>query len=162
VDHAGEFGAIRIYSGQSALIQDNQHAQKIQEMYTQELVHVDLFTKLIQERRVRPSALSPLWHVGAYALGMGTALLGKEAAMACTEAVEEVISDHYNDQLREYIEKNPDDIELREVIRKCRDDEIEHQKTAVEYNAHEAKMYNIIYPAIKTITTTAVWIATRI
>lgn len=84
-------------------------------MRDQEQHHLSTFDKLISERRVRPTALSPIWNVGAFALGMSTAMLGKEAAMACTEAVEDVISEHYNDQLRELIEQHPEDTELRDV-----------------------------------------------
>eukprot|EP01127_Copromyxa_protea_P018286 TRINITY_DN5715_c0_g2_i2.p1 TRINITY_DN5715_c0_g2~~TRINITY_DN5715_c0_g2_i2.p1 ORF type:complete len:132 (+),score=25.65 TRINITY_DN5715_c0_g2_i2:196-591(+) len=131
-------------------------------MRDQEQHHLDTFSKLVSERRVRPTALSPLWNIGAYAMGMSTALLGKEAAMACTEAVEDVISEHYNDQLRDLMEKYPEDAELRDIIRQFRDEEQEHQHTAIEHHSQQAPMYSLLYPAIKGVTKAAVWVATRV
>ena len=95
VDHAGEFGAKRIYEGQLAVLRGKPEAQAIEHMYQQELEHLRTFEKLMVERRVRPSALHPLWNAAGFALGAATALLGPKAAMACTVAVEEVIDQHY-------------------------------------------------------------------
>uniref|UniRef100_A0A6B2LIV3 5-demethoxyubiquinone hydroxylase, mitochondrial n=1 Tax=Arcella intermedia TaxID=1963864 RepID=A0A6B2LIV3_9EUKA len=162
VDHAGEFGAVKIYEGQLAVLKDSPYGQKIEAMKDQEVEHLNTFNKLIRERRIRPTALSPIWGIGAYAMGFGTALLGKEAAMACTEAVEDVISKHYNDQLREVLQSNPDDEQLRQILKQFRDDEQEHQETAIQHNSRDAPMYNILYPSIKFITETAVWVATKI
>ncbi|MFX9023691.1 demethoxyubiquinone hydroxylase family protein, partial [Acinetobacter baumannii] len=92
VDHAGEYGARRIYEGQLAVL--GRHAQ-IEHMAEQERAHLAGFEKMVVERRVRPTLLTPIWHVAGFALGAATALLGEKAAMACTEAVEEVIDEHY-------------------------------------------------------------------
>src|ERR1700722_3820126 len=106
VDHAGEYGAKRIYEGQLAVLGKNPKLKKlIEHMAAQEQVHLDFFEKEIAARQVRPTALHPLWHVTGYALGALTARMGAEAAMACTVAVEEVISAHYADQL-ETLKKN--------------------------------------------------------
>ncbi len=96
VDHAGEFGADRIYAGQMAVLGKTSVGPVIQEMWDQEKVHLKKMKELIPKYRVRPSILLPIWEVAGFALGAGTALLGKEAAMACTVAVEDVISTHYN------------------------------------------------------------------
>ena len=84
VDHAGEYGAQRIYAGQLAILRGTRHEATIRHMQDQEQVHLDTFTRLIAERRVRPTALLPLWHVAGFALGAATAALGPRAAMACT------------------------------------------------------------------------------
>src|SRR3954462_6243278 len=103
VDHAGEFGALRIYQGQLAVLgrdpkaQDN--AEAIRRMQAQEQRHFDVFDRMVKERAVRPTVLEPVWHVAGYALGAATALLGEKAAMACTVAVEDAIDAHYSDQL---------------------------------------------------------------
>ena len=98
VDHAGEFGAQRIYEGQLAVLGDSASAETIQHMKEQEERHLETFEKLVVERGVRPTALHPIWNIAGFALGAGTALLGEKAAMACTIAVEEVIDDHYRRQ----------------------------------------------------------------
>jgi len=162
VDQAGEFGAQRIYDGQLAVLRHSAYGSKIQEMRNQEQKHLDTFNRLIRERRVRPTILNPLWNVAGYALGYGTALIGKEAAMACTVAVEEVISEHYNEQLREILVKDPNDTELREIIKQYRDDEMEHHDIALEYNAKKAPFYDLLYSSIKTGTKVAIWLSTRI
>ena len=98
VDHAGEYGAKRIYDGQLAVLGRSGAAPAIREMAEAEQAHLDTFDTLLVERRVRPTALAPVWHVAGFALGAASALLGERAAMACTVAVEEVIEEHYVDQ----------------------------------------------------------------
>ncbi len=99
VDHAGEYGATRIYHGQIAIFGKNSKIGKtIQHMADQEQEHIEKFNELLVEKRVRPTALLPLWNVAGFALGAGTALMGEKAAMACTVAVEKVIGEHYKEQ----------------------------------------------------------------
>ncbi|CAE7940572.1 COQ7, partial [Symbiodinium sp. KB8] len=112
IDHAGEYGAVQIYRGQLAALQGTKEYPLIQHMKAQEEEHLAKMGDLVVNRRSRPSALLPLWHVAGYALGAGTALLGKEAAMACTVAVETVIGEHYNDQIRELLSRGYDEEEL--------------------------------------------------
>ena len=100
VDHAGEYGASKIYDGQIAIFgKSSKLGKTIQHMADQEQEHIDKFNELILEHRVRPTALLPLWNVAGYALGASTALMGEKAAMACTVAVEKVIGEHYQEQL---------------------------------------------------------------
>src|SRR5262249_13433399 len=98
VDQAGEYGAVRIYQGQLAVLPDGPAKQAVREMAEKEALHLAAFDKLVVERRVRPTALQPLWHVAGFALGAATALLGPRAAMACTVAIEETIDEHYKAQ----------------------------------------------------------------
>lgn len=104
VDHAGELGADRIYAGQMAVLGNGPMGPTIKHMWEQERVHREEFEKLINDYRVRPTVMTPFWNVAGFALGAGTALMGEKAAMACTVAVETVIVDHYNDQLRQLME----------------------------------------------------------
>jgi ubiquinone biosynthesis monooxygenase Coq7 len=95
VDHAGEYGAKRIYEGQLAILGDTEDGDTIRHMKEQEEVHLSTFENLLVEREIRPTALYPIWQIAGFALGVGTALMGPKAAMACTVAVEEVIDEHY-------------------------------------------------------------------
>lgn len=150
VDHAGEIGARRIYAGQLAVFSGTPVGAVIHEMAEQELKHLNAFDKLMQERRVRPTAMLPIWNVAGYALGLGTALIGKEAAMACTVAVEEVIAEHYNEQVRQLLEQGwEDEGELRDMFREFRDDELEHKDTGIEYDAEQAPFYHAMSSVIK-------------
>ena len=159
VDHAGEFGAVRIYEGQYAVLKDTEDADTIRHMKEQEEVHRETFEKLLTERRVRPTVLSPIWNIAGFALGAGTALLGKEAAMACTEAVEEVIDEHYQQQLEQL---GDDESDLKEVITKFRDEEIEHRDIAREEGAADAPGYELLTTAVKTGSRLAIWLSSRI
>lgn len=159
VDHAGEYGAVRIYEGQYAVLKNSDEADTIQHMKEQEVVHRDRFEEIIAARRVRPTVLSPLWHVAGYALGAGTALLGKEAAMACTEAVEEVIDEHYQHQLDQL---GDDEKELKETIEKFRAEEIEHRDIARDKGAAEAPGYEVLTGAVKAGSKLAIWLSSRI
>lgn len=106
INHAGELGADRIYAGQHAILGKTAIGPTLEHMWEQEKKHRSEFERLIREYRVRPTVMTPIWHVAGFALGAGTALLGEKAAMACTVAVETVIVEHYNDQLRQIME-NP-------------------------------------------------------
>jgi ubiquinone biosynthesis monooxygenase Coq7 len=162
VDHAGEYGAKRIYEGQLAVLGDNPKTKKIiQHMADQERAHLDYFEKEIIRRGVRPTALHPLWHVAGYALGVVTARLGPEAAMACTVAVEDVISDHYAEQL-EALDKKPEEKELRDKIRKFKAEEEEHHDIGLKNEAEQAPAYRLLTAVIKRGSKLAIEIAKRV
>ncbi|NBC31390.1 MAG: demethoxyubiquinone hydroxylase family protein [Alphaproteobacteria bacterium] len=158
VDHAGEYGARRIYEGQLAVLGRSDKAAILQHMAEQERVHLATFERLVVERRVRPSLLQPVWHVAGFALGAGTALLGERAAMACTVAVEEVIDEHYARQARQL---GPEESELRETIDRFRAEELEHRDIGLENEAEQAPGYRVLSAAIKGGSRVAIWLAER-
>jgi 3-demethoxyubiquinol 3-hydroxylase len=159
VDQAGEYGARRIYEGQLAVLGRRRDAEPIRHMAAQEKRHLDAFDKLIGERRVRPTALHPLWHVAGYALGAATALLGREAAMACTVAVEEVIDEHYQKQAAAL---GADEPELKSMIETFRAEEIEHRDIGLAEGAERAPAYDLLKGAIKAGSRLAIWLAERV
>jgi ubiquinone biosynthesis monooxygenase Coq7 len=158
VNHAGEYGAKRIYEGQLAVLGRRPDAAVIRHMAAQEQQHLDEFDRLIVERRVRPTALHPLWHVAGYALGAATALLGRDAAMACTVAVEEVIDEHYARQSAALGREEP---ELKATIDKFRAEEIEHRDIGIAEGAERTPGYQLLKSAIKTGSRAAIWLAER-
>ena len=160
VDHAGEFGATRIYDGQIAVFGKNSTIGKtIQHMADQEQEHIDKFNELILEHRVRPTALLPVWNIAGFALGASTALLGEKAAMACTVAVEKVIGEHYQEQL-DLLEDDHKD--LKKTISKFRDDELEHHDIGIEHDAESAPGYKIMSKVIELGCKTAIAISKKI
>jgi ubiquinone biosynthesis monooxygenase Coq7 len=159
VDHAGEYGAKRIYEGQLAVLGRTKYGPLIEHMKAQEQVHLDTFSRLIGERRVRPTALLPFWHVAGFALGAATALLGHRGAMACTVAVEEAIDEHYRAQ--EDI-LGDDEAELRADIARFRAEELEHRDTGLEHEAEQAPAYRLLSAAIKTGCKIAIKISERV
>ena len=163
MDHAGELGANKIYEGQMAILGKTSVGPVIQEMWEQEKYHKATFDKLIPKHRVRPTALIPLWNIAGFALGAGTALMGKEAAMACTVAVETSIGEHYNNQLRTLLEDDPvKHRELLDIIKEFRDDELEHLETGLDHDAELAPFYSALSGAIKVGCTAAIWISERV
>ncbi|ANB11922.1 putative monooxygenase CAT5 [Sugiyamaella lignohabitans] len=169
VDQAGELGADYIYAGQHLVFSNTKPALAplIKHMWEQEIHHHNTFDSIQTEGRVRPSLLTPVWKAAAFGLGVGTAALGKEAAMACTEAVETVIGGHYNTQLRwlhkEFADSDIEGItELKEIIKNFRDDELEHLDTAVVEGAKQAVPYYLLTETIKTGCRVAIWIAERV
>ena len=160
VDHAGEYGATKIYAGQIAVFGKNSKIGKtIQHMADQEQEHIDKFNELIMEHRVRPTALLPLWNVAGYALGASTALMGEKAAMACTVAVEKVIGEHYQEQLELLGDDHKD---LKKTISKFRDDELEHHDIGIEHDAESAPGYKIMSKVIELGCKTAIAISKKI
>ena len=163
VDHAGERGAIKIYEGQllalKTIKQDNDLKDKIEEMKEQEKKHLEYFEKEIQKRKIKPTALLPLWDLMGVTLGFGTALLGKKAAMLCTASVEEVIEDHYQNQLQKL---GNDEKDLKAKIEKFKEDEIEHKNMAYETGVTNKGFYSIMDKVIRTGSRIAITISEKI
>jgi 3-demethoxyubiquinol 3-hydroxylase len=128
-------------------------------MAAQEKRHLAEFDQLLVARRVRPTALAPLWHIAGFALGAATALLGVRAAMACTVAIEEVIDAHYADQAERLGDSEP---ALKATIEEFRGDELEHRAVALEQGARETLGYEVLTTAIKAGSRLAIFLSTRI
>ncbi len=162
VDQAGEFGATRIYEGQLAVMGDRgPHSAEIRHMAAQEAEHRAKFDALLVRRGVRPTALHPFWSAAGYALGAGTALLGPEAAMACTAAVETEIDKHYSDQL-DRLEATGADPELAEMIEAFRAEEREHLESAMANGAERAPAYPLLSGVIRLGCRIAIRLSERV
>jgi len=162
VDQAGEFGATCIYQGQLDVMGDRgPHATEIAAMAEQEKGHRERFDALMAQRGVRPTALQPFWSAAGYALGAGTALIGPEAAMACTAAIEEEIDRHYSEQL-DRLAENDADPELAAMIEEFREDEREHRDAALAAGAERAPAYPLLSGAIRLGCRVAIKLAARV
>ena len=159
VDHAGEYGAARIYEGQLRIMGRGPKGDLIRHMKDQEQHHLDTFTGLIRSRRVRPTALLPVWHVAGYALGVVTAALGDRAAMACTVAVEEAIDEHYAAQAASLGEE---EAPLRTTIERFRAEEQEHRDIGLEHEAEQAPAYRLMSAVIKAGCKVAIVVSERV
>ncbi|MBU6267004.1 MAG: demethoxyubiquinone hydroxylase family protein [Sphingomonadales bacterium] len=160
VDQAGEYGATRIYAGQLAVMGDRgPHTAQIRAMAAQEADHKRDFDAMLAARRGRPTLLQPIWKVAGFALGAATALLGPEAAMACTAAIEEEIDNHYTKQLDDLGDEDP---ELATLIEQARDDEREHRETALANGAERAPAYPLLSGAIRLGCRLAIGLSERI
>jgi ubiquinone biosynthesis monooxygenase Coq7 len=146
VDHAGEYGAVRIYQGQLAVLGRGRHGDTLRHMLAQEEHHRETFAGLIADRRVRPTALLPFWHLAGFALGAATALIGERGAMACTVAVEEAIDEHYAQQASSL---EDDEAGLRTTIETFRAEELEHRDIGLANEAELAPAYKLLSRAIK-------------
>lgn len=161
VDHAGEYGAVRIYEGQLAVLKRRGSAkvETIQHMADQEERHLQTFDRLINERRVRPTALEPVWRIAGFALGAATAAMGEKAAFACTAAVEEVIDEHYASQIAALEGK---DEALMATVSDFRADEAAHRDEALKQGAEQAPGYKLLSETIKAGCRLAIKLSERI
>ena len=163
VDHAGERGAIKIYEGQllalNTIVKNDELKKKIEEMQIHEREHCNYFEKEIKKRNIKPTKFLPLWDLLGVGLGFGSALIGKKAAMLCTASVEEVIDEHYQNQINQL--KN-DEKELKSKIIKFRDDELHHKDIAYEEGATKEGFYSIMDKIIKTGSKIAINISEKI
>jgi len=163
VDHAGERGAIKIYEGQllalKTIKQDNDLKDKIEKMKDHEKEHLEYFEKEIQKRKIKPTYFLPLWDLMGVTLGFGTALLGKKATMLCTASVEEVIEDHYQNQLKKL---GNDEMDLKSKIKEFKEDEANHKNIAYESGASNKGLYSIMDRFIKTGSRIAITISEKI
>ncbi|HLS69665.1 MAG TPA: demethoxyubiquinone hydroxylase family protein [Kiloniellales bacterium] len=161
VNHAGEYGARRIYEGQLAILGRSKKAPILRHMLEQEVEHLRAFDEMLPERRVRPTVLQPVWHIAGFALGAATALIGERAAMACTVAVEEVIDEHYAEQAAELAEV-PEEKELHDTIERFREEELEHRDIGLEHEAEQAPAYELLSGVIKAGSRAAIWLSKRV
>ena len=163
VDHAGERGAVKIYEGQllalNTLVKDENLKKTIEEMKIHEKEHSDFFEKEIKKRNIKPTKFLPLWDLLGVGLGFGSTILGRKAAMLCTASVEEVIDEHYKNQI-EQIEV--DEKDLKEKIIKFRQDELDHKNIAYEKGATKKGLFSIMDKVIKTGSKVAIKISEKI
>jgi ubiquinone biosynthesis monooxygenase Coq7 len=160
VDQAGEYGATRIYAGQLAVMGTRTPAARsIAAMALQEERHRKHFDAMIARRGVRPTLLQPLWNIAGYGLGVATALIGPEAAMACTAAIETEIDNHYGEQLEALGDRDP---ELSEAITDFRADEVEHKAVAMAAGAERAPAYPLMTAAIRLGCRVAISVSKRV
>ena len=159
VDHAGEFGAERIYSGQLAVLGRGDKGDILRHMKAQEEQHLHTFANLVADRRVRPTALLPMWNIAGWMLGAATAAMGTRAAMACTVAVEEAIDEHYQAQ---YDALPEGEDELRETIERFRLEELEHRDIGLENEAELAPAYKLLSAVIKAGCKVAIAVSERV
>lgn len=175
VNQAGELAATLIYTAQTPTVVRRQpHLRPLmRHMHEQEVGHLETFNALLARHRVRPTAMYPAWSAMSYGLGWATALMGQEAAMACTEAVETEIGDHYNNQVRELLamvrgwEDEGYDVggEFRGLVatlRRIRDEELEHLDHAVEHDAQKAEPHWLLTGAIRMGCRGAIWVSERV
>ena len=163
VNHAGERGAIKIYEGQllalNTFVKDDKLKKMIEQMKIHEKEHLDFFNKEIKKRNIKPTKFLPLWDLLGVSLGFGSAMMGKKATMLCTASVEEVIDEHYQNQLNQI---NSDEKILKEKIKKFRDDEIHHKNIAYDNGASKEGLYSIFDKIIKTGSKIAINISEKI
>ena len=163
VDHAGERGAIKIYEGQllalNTFVKDDDLKNKIEEMKIHEKEHCDFFENEIKKRNIEPTKFLPLWDILGVALGFGSTIFGKKAAMLCTASVEEVIDEHYSNQINQL---ENDEKKLKEKIIKFREDELHHKNIAYKEGATKKGLYSILDKIIKTGSKIAINISEKV
>ena len=163
VDHAGERGAMKIYEGQllalNTFVKNDKLKKIIKEMKEHEKEHFDYFENEIKKRNIKPTKFLPLWDLLGVGLGFGSTILGKKAAMLCTASVEEVIQEHYANQIKQL---EPDENKLKNKIIKFREDELEHKDIAYEEGATKEGPYSIFDKIIKTGSKIAINISEKI
>lgn len=175
VNQAGELAATLIYEAQTPVVTAGQpHLRPLmRHMHEQEVGHLRTFSALLARHRVRPTALYPAWSAAAWGLGWATAVMGREAAMACTEAVETEIGDHYNGQVRELLamarawedegyELGGELEGLLATLRRIRDEELEHLDHAVEHDAKLAEPHWLLTGVIRMGCRGAIWVSERV
>jgi ubiquinone biosynthesis monooxygenase Coq7 len=172
VNHSGELGAINLYKGQIAAIKHLSIIEKqrtlletLNEMYNQEMVHYQYFKLAIEQHKVRPSFLTPIWSQLGFTIGYITGILGQKTAMTLTAGVETVIGNHYKEQLNiieNMLPSNGALDELKSKISQFMEEELEHLDIATAYHAEEMYRYFYLRKLIEIATNIAISIAKRL
>lgn len=161
VNHAGEYGAMRIYEGQLRCMKNKIDYEIINDMLEQEKLHLLYFTDQLKQRKIRPTFLMPLWNIGGYALGICSGFMGIKQAMLVTESVEQVIETHYQDQLN-YLQSTSEEAELAEAIKKFQTDEVEHKNIASLHNNQSSFFTRVISNSLKVFCKVAIYVSKKI
>ena len=132
---------------------------KFEEMKLHEQEHADYFDYEIKKRNIKPTKFLPLWDLLGISLGFGSTILGDKAAMLCTASVEEVIDEHYQNQINKI---GDDEKELKKKIIKFREDELHHKDIAYENGASKDGIYSVLDKIIKTGSRIAITISEKI
>ena len=127
VNHAGEFGAINIYRAQILVgrIFNASYVALLESFLEDETRHLEIFWKEIQRRGGVKCKSYWLCGLGGWFMGFFSALFGTSGVMACTWAVESVVSEHLKSQLSYLETKN--DREAFEAVHSILDDEKNHR-----------------------------------
>ena len=160
VDHAGEFGAQKIYAGQIKFSRDKKLVKQLETIAKQEQKHLDFFEKKMLSKRIRPTLMTPLWEIGGFSLGALTAILGRDYVMACTDAVETIIVEHYKEQMEKKEVK--DDKQLLNKIKLFMEEEAEHQKSGAENTKTNDLKIRVFKKLVEQLTLTAIKISERL
>ena len=128
-------------------------------MKVHEKEHCNFFENEIKKRNIRPTKFLPLWDLLGVGLGFGSTILGRKAAMLCTASVEEVIDQHYQNQINAL---GPEEKNLKKKIIKFREDELHHKDIAYEKGATKKGLYSIMDKLIKTGSKLAINISEKI
>ena len=159
VNHAGEYGAVRIYQGQLSAVTDVVTSTKmtIEHMLEGEQKHLAYFENQIESNYARPTFFLPLWHVGGYMMGKISALIGPKTAMLCTEAVEDVIDAHYATQKEVLHDIGEHDLAAK--IEEFRLEELEHRSIAIDHGSRDSPAYNTMRLLISKMCHLAIWMS---
>jgi len=169
VNLAGETGAKNIYSTQ--IKHSTDLIENLESSLSQELRHLEYFQDMAKKYQIRPTVMSPVWKHGAKLLGFVTAKVGKQAIDGCTAGVEEVISKHYSNQIKDLdkLIKNTSEetlklnlIELRSKISEFMTDELEHFEASVANNQEDSIKFNLSKSISSFVTLFAVKISEKI
>ena len=128
-------------------------------MKEHEKEHNDFFENEIKKRQIKPTKFLPLWDLLGVGLGFGCTILGKKTAMLCTASVEEVIDEHYQNQIDQLYS---DEEILKTKIIKFRKDELHHKNIAYDNGASKKGLYSILDKVIKTGSKIAINISEKI
>lgn len=165
VNHAGEYGAKRIYSGQIAGFSNSNNKKLLsilEHMKKQEIEHFNYFDEKITKDKIRPTLMQPIWNIAGFAMGYATAKMGEKAAMTCTVAVEEVIDQHYEEQLQELQKDQKNNKELIDKIEQFQKEELEHRDIALDNNAADSKIYQPLKFLISNASKLAIKISKKL
>jgi 3-demethoxyubiquinol 3-hydroxylase len=159
VNHAGEYGAIRIYSAQIGVSARRYPdvVPALTDMLQHEKKHCAAFLAAMPERNSRPCRVMSLWSWGGWVLGLTTALMGRETIWICTAAVEAAVHRHLDDQLAFLADR---DDELRGIILSIREEELAHLHHAESQIASLGHGSRLLQRLISNVTDALIWLST--
>lgn len=159
VNHAGEYGAIRIYGAQIALARwlFPDLVADLEEIREHEIRHCRIFRDAMPARNSRPCRVMTFWSFGGSLLGAATALMGRQALWACTAAVEAAVHRHLEDQLHFLTGRDP---ELYAMILDIREEELSHLHHAEAQLDKPNAFRRALRRVISVLTDMLIWLST--
>jgi ubiquinone biosynthesis monooxygenase Coq7 len=160
VDHAGEHGAVCIYSAQRwvASWRAPELVMELDEFLAHERSHRAIFASELARRSVGRCKAYWLCGAGGAVLGLVTGLIGRRAIHATTAAIERVVLAHLEEQLQSL----SDDPAARAAVTAIIRDEQTHHDRAVGQIQQIDTLHRVLDFVVSRSTEAVIWAGMRI
>lgn len=132
VNHTGEVCAQALYRGQLSVCREQKTRDMLEQSCHEETDHLAWTKARLTELEGHTSYLNVLWYLNSYLIGVVAGLAGDRWSLGFVEETEVQVATHLANHLEKLSE---DDVKSRAIVTVMRDEEMQHEKAAVNAGA---------------------------